>query len=152
MSQYFSRKGGAALIYLTNPPVNGLAHKVRTSLLKDLDRAIKEKAPAVVLMGAGGHFSAGADIVEFARGGHRTSPSLTEVIDYMDSYNTPLIASVHGSALGGGLETALACHWRVSNLSAVFGLPEVKLGILPGAFKRHISFTSILHRGRILQR
>ena len=133
MSTYFKRKGGAVLIQMTNAPVNGLSHKVRLALMQDLERAVSEKAPAVVLMGSGNHFSAGADIAEFARGGHRTSPSLTDVIDYMDSYSTPLVAGIHGTALGGGLETALACHWRVANDSAIVGLPEVKLGILPGA-------------------
>ena len=127
------RKGGAVLLQMTNLPVNGLSHKVRTSLMKDLEQAVKDKASAVVLMGAGNHFSAGADIAEFARGGHRTSPSLTDVIDYMDAYTTPLVAGIHGTALGGGLETALACHWRVANGTALVGLPEVKLGILPGA-------------------
>ena len=121
------------LLQMTNLPVNGLSHKVRTALMKDLEQAVQDKATTVVLMGSGNHFSAGADIAEFARGGHRTSPSLTDVIDYMDAYNTPLVAGIHGTALGGGLETALACHWRVANGSALVGLPEVKLGILPGA-------------------
>jgi len=133
MTTYIKRKGGAVLLQMTNLPVNGLSHKVRTSLMKDLEQAVKDKSSAVVLMGAGNHFSAGADIAEFARGGHRTSPSLTDVIDYMDAYNTPLVAGIHGTALGGGLETALACHWRVANGTALIGLPEVKLGILPGA-------------------
>ena len=133
MTTFFKRKGGAVLLQMTNLPVNGLSHKVRTALMKDLEQAVQDKATTVVLMGSGNHFSAGADIAEFARGGHRTSPSLTDVIDYMDAYNTPLVAGIHGTALGGGLETALACHWRVANGSALVGLPEVKLGILPGA-------------------
>ena len=133
MTSYFKRKGGAALIQLLNPPVNGLSHKVRSALMQDLDRALQDKAPAVVLMGAGGHFSAGADITEFARGGHRTRPALTDVVECLDAYGTPLVAAIHGSALGGGLETALACHWRVASSQAVLGLPEVKLGLLPGA-------------------
>ena len=133
MTSYFKRKGGAALIQLVNPPVNGLSHKVRSALMQDLDRAVQDKAPAVVLMGAGNHFSAGADIAEFARGGHRTSPALTEVVERLDAYGTPLVAAIHGTALGGGLETALACHWRMASSNATLGLPEVKLGLLPGA-------------------
>ena len=88
------------LLQMTNLPVNGLSHKVRSALMKDLEQAVKDKAAAVVLMGSGNHFSAGADIAEFARGGHRNSPSLTDVIDYMDAYNTPLVAGIHGTALG----------------------------------------------------
>jgi len=133
MTSYFKRKGGAALIQLVNPPVNGLSHKVRSALMQDLDRAVQDKAPAVVLRGAGNHFSAGADITEFARGGHRTSPALTEVVERLDAYGTPLVAAIHGTALGGGLETALACHWRMASSNATLGLPEVKLGLLPGA-------------------
>ena len=132
MSQYIIKKAGAALISISNAPVNGLSHKVRTTLMQNLHRAEKDKVSAIVLVGSGSHFSAGADIAEFARGGYKTSPNLNEVIEYMDSYPIPIVAGIHGSALGGGLETALTCHWRISNSSAVIGLPEVKLGILPG--------------------
>jgi 3-hydroxyacyl-CoA dehydrogenase len=132
MSQFLAKRGGTALISLVNAPVNGLSHNVRLELLQNLEKATAEKATAIVLVGAGKHFSAGADIKEFARGGHMNSPSLNDVINYLDSYPIPVVAGLHGSALGGGLETALACHWRIANNTALIGLPEVHLGILPG--------------------
>jgi 3-hydroxyacyl-CoA dehydrogenase len=140
MSQFLSKRGGTVLISLTNAPVNGLAHNVRSELLRNLEKANAEKATAVILMGSGKHFSAGADIKEFTRGGHQTSPSLADVISYLDSFPAPIVAGIHGTALGGGLETALACHWRLANETALIGLPEVKLGLLPGSLQPYLLF------------
>ena len=87
----------------------------------------------MVLLGAGRTFPAGADISEFAKGTYASPPDLNQVVRYMDSYARPLVACIHGTALGGGLETALGCHWRIGADSCKVGLPEVHLGILPGA-------------------
>lgn len=87
----------------------------------------------MVLLGAGRTFPAGADISEFAKGTYASPPDLNQVVHYMDSYTRPLVACIHGTALGGGLETALGCHWRIGASSCKIGLPEVHLGILPGA-------------------
>jgi 3-hydroxyacyl-CoA dehydrogenase len=105
--------------------------------LKCLDLASKDKADCVVLTGEGKSFSAGADISEFSKNLHNSSPSLREVIQRLDEYDKPLVAYVNGVALGGGLETALACHYRVAAGSASCGLPEVHLGLLPGKNSFH---------------
>ena len=132
MAQYALRRG-VGVITLQNPPVNGLSLAVRNGILTALDQADKDKCESVVLLGAGRTFPAGADISEFAKGTYATPPDLNEVVRYMDTYNRPLVACIHGTALGGGLETALGCHWRIGANSCAVGLPEVHLGILPGA-------------------
>jgi len=120
---------------MSSPPVNALGHKLRSELITSLDRALEvDKARAVVVCGDGLMFSAGADIAEFARNKHRTSPSLGELLARMDDLNVPIVAGIHGNALGGGLELAMTCHWRLADAySAKMGLPEVHLGLLPGA-------------------
>jgi enoyl-CoA hydratase/carnithine racemase len=132
MAQYALRRG-VGVVTLHNPPVNGLSLAVRDGLLRALDRADRDRCESVVLLGGGRTFPAGADISEFVKGTYASPPDLNEVIRYMDSYNRPLVACMHGTALGGGLETALACHWRIGARSCLVGLPEVHLGILPGA-------------------
>ena len=112
-----------------------------------------------MLLGSGKTFPAGADISEFARGTFASPPDLNTVLKYMDSYNKPLVACIHGTALGGGLETALACHWRIGASTAKVGLPEVHLGILPGAggtqrFPRIVGFqraVDIITSGRMIK-
>ena len=99
--------------------------------MRGLDTARKDKGCGVVLYGEK-NFSAGADISEFASGRHRTCPTLNEVIESLNQFDKPLLAYINGVALGGGLEMALSCHWRLCTPKAVVGLPEVRLGILPG--------------------
>ena len=125
-------RDGIALITMDNPPVNGLGNALRARLLELLKRADADPAAkAVVLAGAGKAFSGGADIREFGK--PREKPDLPEVNDTQDAMKKPLVAAIAGFALGGGLELALACHYRIAAPGAQLGLPEVKLGILPGS-------------------
>lgn len=123
--------GRVAVITVDNPPVNALSWHVRQGLLDGLTRAVDDGAAAVVVICAGRTFIAGADISEF--GGAPKGPSLHAVQDAMEGAPVPVIAAIHGTALGGGLEVALCAHYRVSLATAKFGLPEVNLGLLPGA-------------------
>jgi 3-hydroxyacyl-CoA dehydrogenase len=121
-----------AVITVDNPPVNALGIAVRTGLRDAIERAIDDgEADAIALICAGRTFCAGADISEFGK--PPQSPMLRDVHEVMENSPKPIVAGIHGTALGGGLETALACHYRVAVPSAKLGLPEVKLGILPGA-------------------
>ncbi|WP_423604097.1 3-hydroxyacyl-CoA dehydrogenase NAD-binding domain-containing protein [Sphingomonas sp. MS122] len=126
------RQGDVLVITSNNPPVNALGAAVR----QGLDAAIKELAgddslKAAVIRCDGRTFFAGADITEFGK--PMQEPSLPVLVDLIESSEKPVVAAVHGTALGGGCEVALACHYRIAVPSAKFGLPEVKLGILPGA-------------------
>jgi 3-hydroxyacyl-CoA dehydrogenase len=124
--------GEIAVVTVENPPVNALKHEVRAGLAEVLRRARDDGAvKAVVIACAGRTFSAGADIAEF--GQPPQPPSLHEVIAEIEAMPKPVVAAVHGTALGGGFELALACHFRVAAPGARVGLPEVKLGLLPGA-------------------
>src|SRR3954465_3913103 len=130
-TQYVVRDG-IAVITLDNPPVNGLSNAVRTGLLQHLKAADADPAvKAVVIIGAGKAFCGGADIREF--NAPRLKPDLPELNEQQDAMKKPLVAAIAGFALGGGLELALACHYRVAAPKAQLGLPEVKLGILPGS-------------------
>lgn len=125
--------GDVVVIRLSNPPVNALSHGVRIGL-RDAVRAANADASvkAIVITGEGRAFSAGADIAEFASG--LKEPGLPEVIDEMEASPKPVVAAVNGLALGGGLEVALGCHYRVVAAGvSQLGLPEVRIGILPGA-------------------
>ena len=133
MACRYSLHKGTALLQMRSPPVNSLGLDVRADLLHGLERAIKDKADALVLYGAGKSFCAGADITEFARQKHLAQPSLNEVIAALDELSMPTVGALHGFTLGGGLELALACHYRVADATARMGLPEVHLGLLPGA-------------------
>ncbi len=125
-------RGRVAVLTVNNPPVNALSHGVRLGLRDGLRQAIAdERAQAIVIVCAGRTFIAGADITEFGK--PPRGPSLHEVLETIESSPKPVVAAVHGTALGGGLEVTLACHYRVGVPAARFGLPEVKLGILPGA-------------------
>ncbi len=122
---------GVAVITIDNPPVNALSQGVRQGLRDGMDRALADdEACAIVIHCAGRTFIAGADIREFTTG--IKEPRLHRVLETMDNSSKPLIAAIHGTALGGGLETALCCHFRVSTTDAKFGVPEVNLGLLPG--------------------
>jgi 3-hydroxyacyl-CoA dehydrogenase len=122
------------VVFIDNPPVNGLGAAVRTYLLNELERALAdENVEAIVLSGKGKMFSAGADIREFGKKPPPGTPSLPEVIDAVERSPKPVVAAIHGVAAGGGLELALGCHARIASSEARVGLPEVTLGIIPGA-------------------
>ncbi|MEP6687761.1 MAG: 3-hydroxyacyl-CoA dehydrogenase NAD-binding domain-containing protein [Gemmatimonadales bacterium] len=130
----YRRDGAVAVISFANPPVNGLSLAVRTAISSALDRARADSSvSAIVLTGTGGLFSGGADIREFGTPASTTSPTLRELIDLVETSAKPVIAAIAGIGLGGGLELAMAAHRRVANAGATLGLPEVKLGLLPGA-------------------
>jgi 3-hydroxyacyl-CoA dehydrogenase len=126
-----TRDGDIAILTLNSPPVNALSAKVREGLFEGFKAAGASDAKAIVLICEGRTFIAGADISEF--GGAMAGPSLFEVQDMMEGSPKPVIAAIHGTALGGGLEVALCAHYRVAVPSARVGLPEVALGLLPGA-------------------
>ena len=127
-----TRSGDLAIIAIDNPPVNALSFHVREPLMKALetlrdDRAVK----GMVLTCKGRTFVAGADITEFGK--PMQQPDLRALIATLEKIEKPTVAAIHGTALGGGLELALGCHFRVADSGARLGLPEVKLGLLPGA-------------------
>src|SRR5690242_4385652 len=126
------RDGNVAIITIDNPPVNALRHGVRAGI-KDCVIAARDDASveAIVLTGAGRTFVAGADITEFGK--PPQAPGLMEVITILDDVKKPTIAAVHGTPLGGGLELTMGCHFRVAAPPTRLGLPEVKLGLIPGA-------------------
>jgi 3-hydroxyacyl-CoA dehydrogenase len=124
--------GEVAVITIDNPPVNALSHAVRDGLLKAVERFQGDgKAKAAVICGAGRTFIAGADIKEFGK--PLADPQLPHITNVIEASEKPVIAALHGTALGGGFEVALGCHYRVAVEGAKVGLPEVNLGILPGA-------------------
>jgi 3-hydroxyacyl-CoA dehydrogenase len=126
------RDGDVAVVTADNPPVNALKHEVRAGLVEAMQQARDDPAAeAVVIACAGRTFFAGADITEFGK--PPQAPSLHDVIAAIEAMPKPVVAALHGTALGGGFELALACHFRVAAPAARVGLPEVKLGLLPGA-------------------
>jgi 3-hydroxyacyl-CoA dehydrogenase len=134
MSEFvnLSAQGRIAVIEINSPPVNALSQIVRQGIMKQLQLAIDDKTvEAVVLICAGRTFIAGADIREF--GLPPMEPYLPQVVAALEASPKPLVAAIHGTALGGGFEIALGCHYRVARTDAKVGLPEVKLGLLPGA-------------------
>ena len=133
MTAITTRKDGDVLVVTSdNPPVNALGAEVRQGLVAAIAEAEGDaEVKAVVIIGAGRTFFAGADITEFGK--PMQEPGLPDVVDIIEGSAKPVVAAIHGTALGGGLEVALACHYRVAVPSAKLGLPEVKLGILPGA-------------------
>ncbi len=130
----YSVRGEVAVITLNNPPVNGLGHALRQGIVAGLDRAAGDaNVRAVVLIGAGNAFSGGADIKEFNTPAASAEPHLRQVIAQVEQCTKPVVAAIHKVAMGGGLELALGCHFRVAAPGAQLALPEVNLGILPGA-------------------
>lgn len=128
----FSKEGRIGLITINNPPVNALSQEVRAGLTACVAKGNSDKdVSAMVIWCEGKTFIAGADIREFGK--PRKEPFLLDVAQYIEDSPKPMIAAIHGSALGGGLEVALGCHFRLAAPNAKVGLPEVKLGILPGA-------------------
>ena len=131
VAQYAVRDG-IAVITMNNPPVNGLGNALRAGLMECLDKADADPAvQGAVIIGSAKFFSGGADIREFNQ--KRLPPDLPDVNDRQDAMKKPLVAAIGGFALGGGLELALGCHYRVAAPKSQVGLPEVKLGILPGS-------------------
>ena len=127
-------RDGVGLLISDNPPVNAMSYHVRQGLVDGLEIARgDENAQAIVLHCEGRTFFPGMDITEFANPNVPEAPTTTGVIEGLEGASKPVIAAIHGTALGGGLETALGCHYRVATPSAKLGLPEVKLGIIPGA-------------------
>ena len=126
--------GRVALVTLRNPPVNSLSAALRTELHAAIEAALADaEVRAVVLAGDGQFFCCGAEIREFNTPMSTQEPTLRSVIAGIEAASKPIVAAIHGAALGGGLELALGCHYRVAQAGATLGLPEVKLGILPGA-------------------
>ncbi|WP_298023688.1 3-hydroxyacyl-CoA dehydrogenase NAD-binding domain-containing protein [uncultured Parasphingopyxis sp.] len=126
------RHGDVLVIVSDNPPVNALGAAVRQGLVDGVEEALgDDSVKAVVVRCDGRTFHAGADITEFGK--PPQGPSLGEALDKMEAGDKPVVAAIHGTALGGGCEVALACHYRVAVPSAKLGLPEVKLGLIPGA-------------------
>jgi len=127
-----SWRGAVGLITVDNPPVNAINHAVRVGLIAALDEIAKNKtAKAVVIAAAGKTFMAGSDIKEFDAA--LRAPGLPEVIDRIERFHLPVVAAIHGTALGGGFELALGCHARIAASDAKVGLPEIHLGLIPGA-------------------
>ena len=132
-SASWTREGAVALIELDNPPVNALSHALRAGLFKCLDEALADaNVQAIVLVGSGRMFCGGADMREFNTPDRAREPSSHQIRSRMEASSKPVIAAIHGSALGGGLEVALGCHYRVAAPGTQLGLPEVKRGLLPG--------------------
>src|SRR5687767_12115533 len=133
MSPITTRRHGDILVVTSNnPPVNALGHAVREGLVKAIGEADGDDAvEAVVIICQGQTFFAGADITEFGK--PMQMPMLPMVVDIIENCTKPVVAAIHGTAFGGGLEVALASHYRVAVPSAKLGVPEVKLGLLPGA-------------------
>ncbi|KAH9251933.1 hypothetical protein BASA81_010137 [Batrachochytrium salamandrivorans] len=122
-----------AVLKLQNGAQNGLSHALRSGIISGLQQAEKEQCSAVVITGGEKMFSAGADIKEFESGTWSQKPDLGDVINALDALKIPTVAAVNGYALGGGLELAMGCNYRIAGPQTKVGLPEVMLGILPGA-------------------
>ena len=134
MTAQYTTNGAVAVITLDNPPVNGLGLATRSAIVDALRRAQQDDAvKAIVITGAGRAFSGGADIKEFNSPKALAEPTLHTVIATAENSDKPVIAAIHTVCMGGGLELALGCHYRVAAPGAQIALPEVKLGILPGA-------------------
>src|SRR5689334_2754782 len=125
------QRDGVALLTIDNPPVNALSEGMRRDLYAGVRAAEADPATkAVVITCPGRTFVAGADIAEFDK--PMQPPTLHDIIDVIERGTKPVVAAMHGTALGGGLELALACNYRLAVTSTRFGLPEVTLGIIPG--------------------
>jgi len=134
MSANYELRGNVAVITLNNPPVNGLGHETRLGITTGLDKAHADaNVKAIVITGAGKAFSGGADIKEFGTPKALAEPNLLSVILALEAATKPTVAAIHTVCMGGGLELALGCHYRVASPGAQIALPEVKIGLVPGA-------------------
>ena len=134
MGANYEVRGDVAVIALDNPPVNGLGYDTRVGIAEGLDKALADPAvKAIVVTGAGKAFSGGADIREFGSPKSIAEPNLLSLIAALEASTKPTVAAVHSVAMGGGLELALGGHYRVAAPGAQIALPEVKIGLIPGA-------------------
>jgi 3-hydroxyacyl-CoA dehydrogenase len=134
MTAQYKTEGGVAVITLDNPPVNGLGFATRSAIVTGVEKALADAdVKAIVLTGAVKAFSGGADIKEFNTPVAAAQPNLLTVIATIEQSTKPVVAALSGLALGGGLELALGCHYRIAVKGCLVGLPEVKLGLIPGA-------------------
>jgi 3-hydroxyacyl-CoA dehydrogenase len=134
MTADYKVHGDVAVITMNNPPVNGLGHATRVGLTTGLEKAnADDSVKAIVITGAGRAFSGGADIKEFGSPKATAEPNLLSVILAIENSAKPVVAAVHSVAMGGGLELALGCHYRIAAPGTQIALPEVKLGLVPGA-------------------
>ena len=132
MQGRFEKRGDVGIIWISNPPVNAISVGVRSAIIDGVGKLAQDQEIKIgVLACEGRTFMAGADITEFGK--PPLSPGLHEAINSVEGSPKPIVAAIHGTAFGGGLEVALACHYRVAVATAKVGLPEVKLGLLPGA-------------------
>ena len=134
MSANYELRGNVAVITLNNPPVNGLGYETRLGVVNGLEKAQTDaNVKAIVITGAGKAFSGGADIKEFGTPKALAEPNLLSLILALEASTKPIVAAIHTVCMGGGLELALGCHYRVASAGAQIALPEVKIGLLPGA-------------------
>ncbi len=134
MGAQYQVRGKVAVITLDNPPVNGLGYDTRREFVAGVERALADAAvAAIVVTGAGKAFSGGADIKEFGSPKSGAEPSLLTMIRMLDDASKPVVAAIHSVCMGGGLELALACHYRLAAPGTQVALPEVKIGLIPGA-------------------
>ena len=143
--------GEIAVLTIASPPVNALSLNVREGLMQGLQRAAQDPAvTALVVSGSGSIFSGGADITEIASGAALTAPMIADVQAQIEASGKPIVAAITGTALGGGFELALTCHARTADPKAMVGLPEVKLGLMPGAGGT-VRFTRLAGPGAALE-
>ena len=134
MAAGYTPRGNVAVITLDNPPVNGLGYDTRTGIAAGVERAVADPAiVAIVITGGGKAFSGGADIKEFGSPKAIAEPNLLSLIKLLEDCPKPVVAAINGTCMGGGLELALGCHWRVAAAGVDVALPEVKIGLIPGA-------------------
>jgi 3-hydroxyacyl-CoA dehydrogenase len=134
MTTHYERRGDVAVLQIDNPPVNGLGQATRRTLAEGLERALDDAAVrAIVITGTDKVYSGGADIREFNTPAALAEPNLLQLIEQVERSPKPVIAAINGVCMGGGLELSLGCNYRIATPDASMGLPEVKIGLLPGA-------------------
>jgi 3-hydroxyacyl-CoA dehydrogenase len=134
MNVYYEVRDRIAVVQIDNPPVNGLGHAVREGIAVGVERALDDPAvQAIVITGTGRVFSGGADIREFNTPAMLAPPTLLDLIATVEQSFKPVISAINGVCMGGGLELSLACHYRLATPRATMGLPESKIGLIPGA-------------------
>ena len=134
MGAKYEVRGSVAVITLDNPPVNGLGYDTRTGVASGIAQAVADPAVvAVVITGGGKAFSGGADIKEFGSPKAIAEPNLLSLIKLLEDCGKPVVAAINGVCMGGGLELALGCHYRLVAPGVDVALPEVKIGLIPGA-------------------
>ena len=144
MPVHKTMENGIAVITFDHPPVNGFGLEVRIGVVEAIRSSIEDASvEAMVITGGGKMFSGGADITEFNTPRAEQSPNLHDVIAAIEASSKPIIMAINGMTLGGGLEVAMAGHYRVAAKGALLGLPEVKIGILPGGGGTPVSYTHL---------